>query len=220
MAAAACGGSTLDNSAPNTVLPSTGPPRTALPSDAPPGTEPPSDRAIIDPGAIVDLGSAVYEPAEHEQSAEPLRLTIASIGVASAPVVAVGVTSSGDLEVPDARSVGWYRFGSGPDEPGSTVLAAHVAYNGRNGVFRHLADVEAGDMIDVVDAGAVTWRYRATSVEQFAKSALPVDRVWRRDGPSQLVLITCGGSFDSRRRHYDDNVVVFASPMSDAAVGR
>ena len=30
----------------------------------------------------------------------------------------------------------------------------------------------------------------------------------------RLVLVTCGGSFDSARRHYADNVVVYALPRT------
>jgi hypothetical protein len=28
------------------------------------------------------------------------------------------------------------------------------------------------------------------------------------------VLVTCGGTFDERRRHYSDNVVVYALPVT------
>jgi hypothetical protein len=33
-------------------------------------------------------------------------------------------------------------------------------------------------------------------------------------GPPRLVLITCGGPFDSTTRNYQDNIVVFATPPS------
>jgi len=32
-------------------------------------------------------------------------------------------------------------------------------------------------------------------------------------GPSQLVLISCGGAFDRDRRSYEDNIVVIAKPV-------
>ena len=48
-------------------------------------------------------------------------------------------------------------------------------------------------------------------VAQYPKAALPAD-YFGRGGPSRLVLITCGGTFDSSTRHYRDNVVVVAEP--------
>lgn len=35
-----------------------------------------------------------------------------------------------------------------------------------------------------------------------------------REVEGRLVLITCGGPFDRRTRHYRDNVIVYASPVS------
>jgi hypothetical protein len=43
-----------------------------------------------------------------------------------------------------------------------------------------------------------------------------VDRIFARDGAPQLVLITCGGTFDRTIRSYEDNVVVTAEPVKGA----
>ena len=37
--------------------------------------------------------------------------------------------------------------------------------------------------------------------------------LFRHDGTAQLVLITCGGSFDHRARAYRDNIVLVADPV-------
>ena len=50
-------------------------------------------------------------------------------------------------------------------------------------------------------------------MEKVAKSEVPLDRVFRRDGDPELKVITCGGSFD-RRDGYSDNVIVTARPLS------
>ena len=44
------------------------------------------------------------------------------------------------------------------------------------------------------------------------KDALPADRLFARDVPPRLALVTCGGEFDARARAYADNVVVIAVP--------
>ena len=69
----------------------------------------------------------------------------------NSPVVAVGVEDNGDFEVPGAREVGWYRFGSGPGRAGSTVMAAHINFDGEDGVFRHLDTIETGAVVEVVN---------------------------------------------------------------------
>jgi len=53
--------------------------------------------------------------------------------------------------------------------------------------------------------------YVVTDVTQVPKAELPAD-VWARDGEPRLVLITCGGAFDSAAGHYRDNVVASARP--------
>jgi len=57
-----------------------------------------------------------------------------------------------------------------------------------------------------------TRRYRVVSVRMMRKEALPTD-IYSRRGRARLVLVTCGGPFDSSSRHYRDNIVVTAVPV-------
>lgn len=168
----------------------------------------PSLTDLVRPGP-----SAVPGDAPRSAAPLPVGLTIDGIGVAAAPVDAVGVEPNGELEIPGADAVGWYRHGPAPGEPGSTVLAAHIAFNGRDGVFRHLADVEIGALIAVeLDDGSVA-RYEVVDIAQYPKGELPVDDLFDRSGAPRLTLITCGGDFDPDVRSYDDNVVVGAAQL-------
>src|SRR6478735_8896691 len=55
----------------------------------------------------------------------PERLEIPSLDIDMA-VLPVGVADDGTMAIPPkATDAGWYRFGSAPDDAGSTVLAAH-----------------------------------------------------------------------------------------------
>jgi hypothetical protein len=141
----------------------------------------------------------------------PATVTIDALDVAGAPVRAVGVEAGGDMEIPGVHEVGWYRFGSRPGEPGSTLLAAHIAYGGVDGVFRHLGDLRAGDAVELgLDDGTVR-RFVVTALAQYPKAELPAE-VFARRGEPRLVLVTCGGAFDPDARHYEDNVVAYARP--------
>jgi LPXTG-site transpeptidase (sortase) family protein len=163
-------------------------------------------------GAVRPLPPAPVTPDVTVGGPEPAALTIEALGVSGAPVRPVGVESDGAMEIPPVYEVGWYQFGARPGDPGSTVLAAHVAYNSVDGVFRRLDDLDAGDGVTVALSDGSTQAFVVTDVAQYPKSELPA-AVWARDGDPQLVLITCGGEFDAEARSYEDNVVVFARPV-------
>jgi hypothetical protein len=46
------------------------------------------------------------------------------------------------------------------------------------------------------------------------KQALPLDELFRRDGPPRLTLLTCGGPFLAEYGSYRDNVVVVAELLT------
>jgi hypothetical protein len=48
-------------------------------------------------------------------------------------------------------------------------------------------------------------------VRLYPKKDLPLD-VYSQTGPPRLVVVTCGGPFDTATRHYDDNVILTAVP--------
>ena len=165
--------------------------------------------------AVVPLDSAIYDPETLASPVPvPVALSVEGVAVDSARVVPVGVEENGEMEIPGAKEVGWYRFGPTPAQDGSSVLAAHIAWNGRNGVFRSLARVKVGALVTVeYDDGSLT-RHVVTEVAQYSKDRLPIDRVFAKSGPAILALITCGGAFNPSLDSYDDNIVVYAVPVS------
>jgi hypothetical protein len=143
----------------------------------------------------------------------PVEITLPTIGV-TASVVPVGVQpGTNEIEVPPLTDVGWYRFGARPGELGSSVLVGHVDGDGRTGVFWRLRDLQPGDPVKVRDATGRTRHFVVSARAEVSKSTLPAD-LFSRQGPTRLVLITCGGAFDYATHHYVDNVVVVASPES------
>lgn len=140
--------------------------------------------------------------------AGPSRLRIPSIGL-DAAVVPVGLRLDGQMEVPPATDVGWYRLGPVPGATGSAVLAAHVDQAGRRGAFFDLRSVPVGAEV-TVDGGGGPQTFVVTSREQVAKTAVELGRYFTAQGPARLTLITCGGVFDRSARHYQDNIIVTA----------
>ena len=189
-------GANLDG-APVTVSPAAQP--TAEPSAAPPATTGPP--------------AAPSTTVEQVTLAQPRQLIVPAIGVDS-PIVAVGLEADGSMEIPGASEAGWYKYGPRPGEyDGSSVIAAHVDFNGSKGVFFDLRRLEIGAEITVVDDRGERHSYTVTERFQVDKSSLPTQELFRIDGPQTLTLITCGGIFDSSERSYVDNIVVRATPV-------
>ena len=145
----------------------------------------------------------------------PEQMRMPSLDV-EAPVVSVGVTDDGDMEVPtDVRDVGWYRHGPSPGERGAAVLAGHVdsREQGR-GVFFDLRRLDIGSRVVVTDSAGNVQRFEVIARRTYDKPRLPTDALFSRTGPSLLVVITCGGDFDSEAGSYRENVVVYAQPVA------
>lgn len=155
----------------------------------------------------------LYDPQDHVRGAPPVSVSVGAIGVRDSPIVGVGVDAKGAFAVPGVREVGWYEFGPRPGDPGSSVLAAHIAFDGVDGVFRRLASTKVGGDVVVrfVDGSSVA--FVVTSVERIDKDELPKE-LFATTGPAQLVLISCGGAFNRDRQSYEDNIVVIARPVA------
>ena len=149
-----------------------------------------------------------------DRRATPVRVGVEALGI-DAPVDRVGVEDDGALEIPDdARRAGWYRHGAAPGQSeGSAVLAAHVdsRTQGR-GAFYALREAQLGDEVVVEGADGEESRYAVTARASYGKAELPIAELFRREGPHQLVLVTCGGAFDPATGSYEENVVVVAEP--------
>ena len=158
------------------------------------------------------------EPEEPSPWTPPTELSIADLG-RSDVVRPVGLDRKGAMVIPGVKEVGWYEYGAVPGHPGATVLVAHVSWGGSKGPFHRLGSLDLGAEIEVRGDDGVLHSYEVVERTMYDKDALPGD-LWRKTGPETLVLITCGGSFNSRTQRYDQNIVVYATPAtSPAAVG-
>jgi LPXTG-site transpeptidase (sortase) family protein len=139
----------------------------------------------------------------------PTRLQVASLGI-DAPVLASGIDlAQGVLGVPaDIHELGWWADGASPGDPtGSIVIAGHVdsATAGAGALFQ-LKNAKPGTLIQVTTADGRTWNYKVVSVATMPKADLPT-AIWSQRGRNHLVVVTCGGPFDTATRHYRDNIV-------------
>ena len=62
--------------------------------------------------------------------------------------------------------------------------------------------------------------FTVTDVERYPKTSFPTALVYGPTPTAELRLITCGGTFDTTRRSYDDNVVVYATERESCRMRR
>jgi sortase (surface protein transpeptidase) len=156
--------------------------------------------------------SSAPRPARRPAGATaPLSLAVPDLGIATGPLIPLGLLDDGTLEVPpDARGVGWYVHSPVPGDAGPSVIAAHVDYAGRLGVFAHLGRLQPGAAVTVTRPDGRPARFTVYRVERFPKASFPAGAVYGDTTGPELRLITCGGSFDAATGNYRDNVVAFA----------
>jgi hypothetical protein len=163
-------------------------------------------------GAGPAAGNAVDEPPALAAGI-PTALELPSLGV-HAEVLPVGITA-GQLDVPtDPADVGWWTGSVVAGSPaGATVIDGHVdsAELGAGALYR-LTDLAIADTIRVTVAGGGTVTYRVDERRTYDKTNSLPAAIFGTDGAPRLVLITCGGAFDTATLSYESNVAVFASP--------
>ena len=77
----------------------------------------------------------------------PTRVQIPAIGVDS-PLMELGLQADGTMQVPPAESpAGWYSGAPTPGELGPAILAGHVDWAGKPGVFLRLHDLKTDDEV-------------------------------------------------------------------------
>jgi sortase (surface protein transpeptidase) len=180
----------------------------------------PAERSGLAPHGRATSASPVAPPTL--TASAPVRLQVPSIGIDS-DLMELGLADDGTLEVPpDGFPAGWYTGAPSPGELGPAVVAGHVDWDGRPGVFSRLRDLTQGDAIIIDREDGIVAEFRVTHVEQYRKSQFPTDAVYGDTDHAGLRLITCGGSFDRQTHHYVDNIVAFAELVAargaDAAV--
>lgn len=162
---------------------------------------------LVRPGGSADELPAPSGPV-------PTAMWFDTIDVDMAPIIDVGVEPTGEMEIPGAREIGWYRYGPTPGAEGSAVLAAHVAWDGQNGVFARLTRAQPGDRFTIAYDDGSLRDFEVVAMAQYAKDELPFEQVFARTGEPTVTLITCGGDFNPSLRSYRDNIVAYAVPVA------
>ncbi|MFF3464855.1 class F sortase [Streptomyces sp. NPDC001984] len=157
------------------------------------------------------------DPGEEKLSAPalppspPTRIRIPSIRV-NAPLMGLGLTSSGSLDVPppgNKNLAGWYEAGTAPGETGTAIVAGHVDNTDGPAVFYDLGALKRGAAIELDRRDGTVAVFTVDAVEVYQARDFPDEKVYGAAKRPELRVITCGGGY-SKTTGYQGNVVVFA----------
>ncbi|MBO3747235.1 class F sortase [Streptosporangiaceae bacterium NEAU-GS5] len=186
------------------LAPTVGPGGTAAPLLAAEPTAPPPLPALIPTKPIETATTG---------KVRPLRIIIPSIGV-NAAVGRVGVEADGSIQTPSLnlpRMAGWYRFGPVPGQLGPAVILGHVTTRSGSAVFHRLRELRRNDKIRVQLSDGTMTEFTVDGAEQIGKTIFPTNRVYGNLTNAGLRLITCGGAYNHKTGHYNDNIIVYAT---------
>jgi hypothetical protein len=143
----------------------------------------------------------------------------------------------GSLFVPDdPKTVSWASEDAAPnDTRGTVILTSHVNFviNGKlvTGAFADLAEyarTSVGKTFTVTMSNGAKWKYKVIAGREYNKEELAGDPGLRKvlynqtaqygepgqRRTSRLLLVSCGGAFDNATGEYEDNVFLYALPVS------
>ncbi|MER5182193.1 class F sortase [Streptomyces sp. NPDC002896] len=141
----------------------------------------------------------------------PDRIRIPAIRV-NAPLIGLGLTSSGSLEAPPPEQknvAGWYEAGTKPGETGTAVVAGHVDDAEGPAVFYNLGALKKGNTIEMDRRDGSVAVFTVDAIDVFDSRNFPDEKVYGAARRPELRVITCGGGY-SKKTGYQGNVVVFA----------
>ena len=180
------------------------------------GPESGAAESTAQPDAASDIPQVVTELAH----IAPVQIIIPAIEVDST-LVNLGLYADGTLEVPnDYDKVGWFTGGNYPGDPSGPpgLLAGHVDDYTGPAVFYELTELVTGDEVHVVRADNTVAVFVVTSAQQFPKDEFPAAEIYAPVDASEIVLITCTGTFNESARSYLDNYVVRAQLNMDRSL--
>jgi len=72
--------------------------------------------------------------------------------------------------------------------------------------------LQQGDTVTVTMSDGSAQPFTVVKRERVSKHTVDYDAI-TSESPGMLILVTCGGEWDPKNRHYDDNVIVWAASL-------
>ena len=141
----------------------------------------------------------------------PKLISLPSLGVQGF-VQRISADSAGTLAVPtNVHVAGWYVGSAKPGEAGLSIIDGHLQGKYREGIFKRLGDLKAGDGIEITFGDGSVKKFAVVHVQSYALADAGA-ALFVHDPAisSQLTLITCAGQYDTQAQAYAERVIVTA----------
>ncbi len=137
----------------------------------------------------------------------PRYLSISKLGITNARVIAVGLSSSGQLQTPNnIYDVAWYTGSSKPGTGGTMLLDGHNGGPTQTGVFKHLDELVPGDIITVERGDGAIFNYSVVENQAYllqdANQQMDTMLTSPEPGRESISIITCIGEWSQVQKTY------------------
>lgn len=137
----------------------------------------------------------------------PRFLSIEKLGIDRARVLEIGLTNSGRLQTPAGiYDVGWYNASGKPGKGKTLLIDGHNGGPTKEGVFKHLPELVAGDIIMIERGDGKHFKYQVVENEEIAlanaDSQMQKMLTSPEAGKESLSLITCTGTWSQVQQTY------------------
>jgi len=129
-------------------------------------------------------------------------------------VVPIGISATGTLEPPsDISTAGWWVSGPRPGAPGRAIITGHIDSTAGLGAFAALDRLHTRDTLALTEAAGRVLHFRVTARQQIEKTHLDPRLLQNTTNASDLLLVTCTGTFDYSTHSYESNLLITAVPV-------
>lgn len=195
------------------------PPRFHATTLAPSSTRPEAPNAGATPSPSTagtpgtPTGAAGAENAMIMPPSAPTHISIPAIGV-NHDLRPTGLNPDGTLATPPLTQVQWpvwYKYSPTPGQRGPAVIVGHIdsATDG-GGVFFKLGAMRAGDTIIIGRRDGSAAQFTVYKTAEYNKANFPTSSVYGNTADAEVRLISCGGAFDTSKKSYEDDIVIYA----------
>ena len=137
----------------------------------------------------------------------PRFLSIDKLGIDRARVLEIGVNNESRLQTPASIfDVGWYRTSGKPGQGNVMLLDGHNGGPTKEGVFKHLPELVAGDIIVIERGDGKFFRYQVVENEEVPlnEADSKMDKMLKPVVPGKegLSIITCTGAWSQVQQTY------------------
>ena len=141
-------------------------------------------------------------------------IKIPKLGI-NAPVISVGLTSTGAIDTPkNIWEAAWYNGSAKPGQDGAVFMDGHSSANG-GALFGHLDRLVKGDTIQVAKGDGTVITYKVVNTAIVDKDAVDMRAMLKPYGGASkgLNLITCEGDWISSERTLTKRVLIWTEQV-------